>query len=132
MNNPIQHALHSEVTEMRKLEDNAKKNGLMTEERMTTQRSQTENRVGGTQRSGAERSQATESVQLGQFNFRNNIERFHHLFDEERVENINDTVTFDRVQKYNAKYDPIIERSKLSIKLYNLLGYSQTQYILFK
>ena len=69
---------------------------------------------------------------LGQFEFRNNLERMHHMYDEERVENINDTVTFDRVQKDNSKYDPIIERSKLSIKLYNLLGYSQNQYILFR
>ena len=48
------------------------------------------------------------------------------MYDGEKVENITDSVTFDRVLKYNAVYDPIIERSKLSIKMYNLLGYSQT------
>jgi len=60
------------------------------------------------------------------------LERFHHQFDGERVENINDNTTFDRIQKANKKFEIVIQRAKPSVKLYNLLGYSQTQYILFR
>ena len=36
MNNPIQHALHSEMSEIRKLEENAKKNGMAQPEQLTS------------------------------------------------------------------------------------------------
>ena len=65
-------------------------------------------------------------------NFRNNLERFHYQFDMERAENINENATFDRIQKANKKFGDVILRAKPTIKLYNLLGYSQTQYILFR
>ena len=41
-------------------------------------------------------------------------------------------MTFDRIQKANKKFETVIQRAKPTIKLYNLLGYSQTQYILFR
>lgn len=63
---------------------------------------------------------------------RNPLEHFNYQYEDERIENINDQNTHQRVLKYNKRYDPIIERSKQSVKLYNLLGYSQTQYILFR
>ena len=64
--------------------------------------------------------------------FRNALERFHYQFDSEKVENINETVTFDRIHKANKRFSDLIERAKPSIKLFNLLGYSRSQYIIFQ
>ena len=65
-------------------------------------------------------------------NHRNALERFHYQFDGEKVENITEAVTFDRIHKANKRFDDVIEKAKPSIKLFNLLGYSRTQYIIFQ
>ena len=41
-------------------------------------------------------------------------------------------MTFDRIHKANKRFDDVIERAKPSIKLFNLLGYSRTQYMIFQ
>ena len=40
-------------------------------------------------------------------------------------------MTYDRIHKANKRFDDVIERAKPSIKLFNLLGYSRTQYNIF-
>ena len=48
------------------------------------------------------------------------------------MEFINENQTFDRIQKANTRFEDVITRAKPTVKLYNLLGYSQSQYILFR
>lgn len=64
--------------------------------------------------------------------FRNNLERFHYQFDQEDVKNITEQATQERILQENKKFEKVILRAKPTVKLYNLLGYSRTQYILFR
>ena len=66
------------MSEIRKLEDDSKKN----KNESSPQNSQLSSRAGG---------DTSRTKNLGQLTFRNNLERMHHLYDEEKVENINDT-----------------------------------------
>ena len=121
INNYIQHALNSEAAEQ--LKDTQGNN---------QEDEQPKIEIGADNKDGKESAFDTgrSSKQERKTNFRNALERFHYQYDTERIENINENVTFDRIQVSNKKFEAVIQRAKPKIKLYHLLGYSESQYIL--
>ena len=54
--------------------------------------------------------------------FRNNLERLHYQYQCEKVSNLTDKKTQDRLLEENKRFDAVLAKTKPTIKLYNLLG----------